>query len=179
MQKLDRLGFQVWAQDEARFGLKSWHKRRWMAPGYRPDWVVQDCYEWLYVYGAIEPLSGRSVFWLLPALDKESVKFFVEQFRKEISGEVAVVWDSASAQRSMSKEMPEGMTSVLLPAYSPELNPAESLWKGLRKKLANRIFETLQELESALCEALQLFWQQPEVVVSLTAYSCWRETLEK
>lgn len=172
------MGLQVWAQDEARFGLKSWHKRRWMAPGYRPDWVVQERYEWLYLYGAVEPLSGNSVFWLLPALDKTSVKFFVEEFRKEVDGEVAFVWDGASAHRSMSQEMPAGMTSVILPAYCPELNPAESLWKMLRKKLANRLFETLEALESALCDALKLFWDHPQVVVSLTAYSWWRKALE-
>lgn len=171
------MGVQVWTQDEARFGLKSWHKRRWMAPGYRPDWVVQDCYEWLYVYGAIEPLSGRSVFWLLPALDKESVKFFVERLREEVDEKLALVWDGASAHRAMKEEMPEGMTSVILPAYCPELNPTESVWKALRKKLANRIFDTLEDLEAALCEALQLFWQHPEVLVSLTAYSWWRKAL--
>jgi hypothetical protein len=100
----------VWAEDEARFGLKTWHKRRWMAPGCRPNWVGEQRYRWFYLYGAIEPLSGRSLFWIMPDLTKESVKFFVEELRKEEEGEVALVWDQASAHRAMEGEAPEGIT---------------------------------------------------------------------
>ena len=46
-----------------------------MAVGYRPDWLGQQRYEWCYLYGAIEPLGGRSYFWLLPDLTGESVRF--------------------------------------------------------------------------------------------------------
>ena len=37
-----------------------------------------------YPLDQLRTLSGRSVFWLLPALDKESVKFFVERLREEV-----------------------------------------------------------------------------------------------
>ncbi|WP_259373143.1 transposase [Azohydromonas aeria] len=41
------------------------------------------------------------------------------------------------------------MRPVLLPPYSPELNPVEPLWDGLREKhFHNRIFDTLQDVES-------------------------------
>jgi len=88
----------------------------------------------------------------MPDLTKESVKFFVGELRKEEEGEVALVWDQAGAHRAMEGEMPEGITPVSLPSYSPELNPVvEHVWKALRKKPANRIFETLEELEEAVC----------------------------
>ena len=149
-----------------------------MAPGYRAVWETQQSYEWFYIYGAIEPCSGRSVFWLLPALDKASVQFFLEQLRQEVAGEVALVWDGAGAHRAMAKEMPEKMTSVLLPAYCPELNPVEGVWRMLRKKLANRVFDTLKQLEAAVIEALKAFWQHPEVLISLTAFPWWRRALK-
>lgn len=149
-----------------------------MAKGYRPAWVGQQRYEWLYLYGAVEPLSGRSLFWLLPDWTKESVQFFVEQFRQEVPGEVALVWDRAGSHRAMADEMPQGITPVFLPRASPELNPVESVWRALRKKLANRIFETLEELQEAVTEALQEYWQRPEVVVSMTAYPWWRAALQ-
>jgi len=149
-----------------------------MAKGYRPAWVGQQRYEWFYLYGAIEPLSGRSLFWLLPDWTKESAKFFLEQLRQEVEGEIALVWDRAGAHRAMAAEMPEGITSVFLPRASPELNPIEQVWKALRKELANRIFERLEELEEAVREALRKFWEQPEVLISMTAYSWWRAALE-
>ena len=79
------------------------------------------------------------------------MKFFVEELCKEVEGEVALVWDQASGHRALEGEAPEGIKLVFLPSYSPELNPVEQVWKALRKKLANRIFETLEELEEAVC----------------------------
>jgi len=97
----------------------------------------------------------------MPDLTKESVKFFLEELRKEAEGGVALVWDRAGAHRAVEGEVPEGITLVFLPSYSPELNPVEQVRKALRKELAERIFETLEELEEAVCEALREFWEQP------------------
>jgi transposase len=57
------------------------------------------------------------------------------------------------------------------------LNPIEQVWKALRKELANRIFEGLEELQEAVMEALRKFWEHPEVLISMTAYSWWRAAL--
>jgi len=51
------------------------------------------------------------------------------------------------------------------------------VWKALRKELANRIFERLEELQEAVREALRKFWEHPEVLISMTAYSWWRAAL--
>lgn len=104
--------------------------------------------------------------------------FFLEELRKEVSGEVALVWDRAGAHRALAGEMPQGITPVFLPAYSPELNPVEPVWKALRKELANRIFETMEELQEAVTEALRRFWEHPEVLISMTAYPWWRAALQ-
>ena len=48
-----------------------------------------------------------------------------------------------------------------LPRYSPELNPAEQVFRVLRPKLANRIFPTIDELEAAITAHLQPYWDQP------------------
>jgi hypothetical protein len=45
-----------------------------------------------------------------------------------------------------------------LPAYRPELTPAEQLFRHLRKQLANRLFDLRKELEAALSEELRR-WQ--------------------
>jgi hypothetical protein len=37
----------VFAFDEARFGLKVWHRRRWCPYGTRPPWLHEDRYQWL------------------------------------------------------------------------------------------------------------------------------------
>lgn len=66
---VDDRPLRVLALDEARFGLKSWHRRRWCPCGHRPPWVVQDRYEWFWLYAAVEPATGQSCCLYLPYLD--------------------------------------------------------------------------------------------------------------
>lgn len=48
------------AMDEARFGLKVWHRRYWRPKGHRPPWQVEDRYKWLWLYAAVEPARKES-----------------------------------------------------------------------------------------------------------------------
>ncbi|MCS6267631.1 MAG: transposase [Vampirovibrio sp.] len=45
---------------------------------------------------------------------------------------------------------------VCLPPYSPQLNPVEQLWKGIRTRFfGNAYFETLDAVEAHLVKALR------------------------
>ncbi|MBI3659522.1 transposase, partial [Candidatus Acetothermia bacterium] len=68
---------------------------------------------------------------------------------------------------------PQKMSSLRLPSYSPELNPVEQLFKQLRARLANQVFENLEALEHALGEALRPYWEAPAHLRCLTAYPWW------
>ena len=68
---------------------------------------------------------------------------------------------------------PSGVVPVPLPPSSPELNPAEQVFRVLRAKLANRVFADLAELEAALAEHLRAFWDRPATLRRLTAYHWW------
>ena len=47
-------------------------------------------------------------------------------------------------------QVPEGIALIFLPAYSPELQPAERLWTLTNEPIANRNFENLDQLEEVL-----------------------------
>jgi hypothetical protein len=40
------------------------------------------------------------------------------------------------------------------------------------------VFTTLDELQNALIEELELFWEQPTVLLSLTGYPWWVEAVK-
>ncbi|WP_425287017.1 transposase [Nitrosomonas communis] len=49
--------------------------------------------------------------------------------------------------------MPHNLRLLMLPPYSPELNPAENLWDELREKsFHNRVFDSL--------DAFEITWKQ-------------------
>jgi hypothetical protein len=57
-----------------------------------------------------------------------------------------------------------------MPSHSPELQPAERLWPLTNEPIANRSFETLDELEEVLCERCLQLLKQPELIRRITCY---------
>lgn len=66
------------AQDEARFGLISWHKRRYCLKGHCPPCTQQRKYDWTWVYTALEPMIGASFSMYLPRLDGDCYTLFLQ-----------------------------------------------------------------------------------------------------
>jgi transposase len=57
---------------------------------------------------------------------------------------IVMVVDGASSHKCKGLVIPENVSLVLLPPYSPELNPAEQIWNVLRRNyFANRVFDSL------------------------------------
>jgi putative transposase len=168
----------VVALDESRFGLITWLRRRWCPLGERPPWVVQDKYEWLWLYAAVEPATGTGVFLLLPTVEGSCLELFLHHLRNALTeGPIGVVLDSSGSYRSCEVNWPQDMYPLYLPPYSPELNPAEQIFRHLRKKLSNTIFTTLDELQNALIDELQQFWEHPTALLQLTGYPWWIEAV--
>lgn len=164
---------ELWTQDEARLGLKPILRRVWSPKGTRPLAHARPAYEWLWLYAAVHPGSGR-VFWLvLPSLNAEMMQRFLDEFARRHAGQgrrIVMVLDGAAAHRAKSLCIPQRLTLVSLPAYTPELNPTERLWSTVREGVANRDFSTLDELEETVCARCQKISAAPEQVTALTNY---------
>lgn len=170
----------VFAFDEARFGLKVWHRRRWCPRGVRPLWPYEHRYEWLWLYLAVEPSTGESFVLFLPRVDGACFAAFLHAFRQAVPDQrLALVLDGSGSHASQRVAWPDGLAPVPLPAYSPELNPAERLFERLRGALANQVFDSLGDLEQALTAALRPYWTNPARLSRLTAYPWWRNATQK
>lgn len=54
-----------------------------------------------------------------------------------------------------------------LPAYSPEFNPIEGVWKETKKQTThNRFYRTTQERDAALCTTFRTFQANPHVIAA-------------
>ena len=64
--------------------------------------------------------------------------------------------------------VPNNITLLHLPPYSPELNPVENVWAYLRSNtLSNRIYESYDAIVDACCNAWNWFANQPERITSI------------
>lgn len=140
----------VFFQDEARFGQQGTLTNVWAATGSRPRAVRQTEYEYLWVLGAVCPQTGHAEGLLSPRLNTDVINVFLHEFSATLaSNEHAVmIWDGAGFHTSNTVEVPENVTLVQLPPYSPELNPMENLWHYLKSHYwSNRFHEDYEALE--------------------------------
>lgn len=135
--------------------------------------MVEDRYEWWWLYAAVEPATGGGFFLLLPGLGKEWFGLFLAELGKEAAGRRAgVVLDGSGSHRAAAP-WPANLTPLPLPPYSPELNPAEQVFRAPRAALANRAFRDLDELAEAITAHLRAWWDAPAALKRLTAYPWW------
>ena len=79
------------------------------------------------------------------------------------------VLDGAGWHISKSLIVPDNITLMPLPPYSPELNPVENLWQYLRQThLANRVCDSYDDIVDACCIAWTSLMATPQRLASIT-----------
>ena len=79
---------------------------------------------------------------------------FLEELNKVNNGQkMVIIMDGAGWHKSEKLIIPNDIRTIILPPYSPELNPTEKLWQYIKDHtIKNRIYKTLRELENAVCK---------------------------
>ena len=71
--------------------------------------------------------------------------------------------------------MPDNLSRLTLPPYSPELNPVENVRAYLRaNKLAITVFDRYDDIVDACCNTWNFFANDPVAIASITSRS-WAE----
>lgn len=82
-----------------------------------------------------------------------------------------MVVDGAGWHKSNALKIPQNMKLLLLPPYSPELNPVENIWEELREKyFHNRVFSSLDAVEEQLLHGLVHLESNPEITKSIASW---------
>ena len=97
----------------------------WAPRGTRPRRWRQTEYKWVYLFGAACPASGAAVGWIMPTGDTYCMNLHLQDLSRAVAADVqiALVLDNAGWHVSRGLRVPDNITQVPLPPYSPELNP--------------------------------------------------------
>ena len=79
---------EVWFPDEARVGQQGTLTRRWGLRGSRPTALKQTEYEWVYLFGAGNPVTGDSSALLAPMVNTEYMNHHLRFTRERVGLEV-------------------------------------------------------------------------------------------
>ena len=101
---------------------------------------------------------------------------FLEHLGTEVGGPVQIVWDRSPIHRReevgafVDAVGQDGLALEALPAYAPDLNPVEWLWRHLKQEeMKNLVCLDLEELHEELHLALGRIRQKPRLIPAFFA----------
>lgn len=145
----------------------------WAPPGVRPQVGHQQVREYHDALLAVAPWEGRiSALIASGGIDHKAMTRFLLEVQARFPHRYCILFlDGAGAHLSGDLQVPPNLHVEVLPPYSPELNPVESVWDYIREHyFANRVFATLGQVDTRLCEAFQDLDAAPERVRSITLF---------
>jgi hypothetical protein len=107
----------------------------------------------------------------------ERVSFALAEYKRMLQaahqqlpgGKIVLVWDNLGIHHS--KAMGEfidahsdWLTVFHLPAYAPELNPAEGVWSLLKRSMANFLAPDLDHLAGMVKHRLKVIQHHPDII---------------
>jgi hypothetical protein len=109
-----------------------------------------------YIFGAVCPSLDKGVALVLPDSDTDAMNLHLAAVSKHIAhgAHAVMIVDGAGWHIADALLVPDNISLLFLPPYSPELNAQENIWEYLRQNfLAGRIFETYDDIVDACCNA--------------------------
>jgi transposase len=167
---------QVWFWDESGFSLRVIRRKNWCKKGSRKKLRGDRRKGRINVMGGlrasdkkrfvefVEKGNSESFYQVLKVFYQELKDEWVEAGKsldefEEKGAKIVIILDNASFHKKqeyldkIEAEMPK-LHLEFLPAYSPDYNLIELVWHSAKEYIANRLFTSIEELESLLHQLL-------------------------
>jgi hypothetical protein len=154
--------------DELRLGLRGLVRRVWAPRGVKIVQPLELRYEWRYLVLAVAGLGGRLWWQWTTSMKSAALAPVVLAWRE--AGLPGLVWDGAGGHRGQPVRA-VGLPTVLQPAASPELNPAERVFEEVRRAVEGRTYATLGDKVAAVERFLNDLAATPDRVRSLAGWA--------
>jgi transposase len=130
-------------------------------------------YECTYIFGAVCPARDTGIALVLPDADMKAMSLHLKEISSHVQKDAhaVVIIDGAGWHKEGGRLIvPENITLLRLPSYSPELNAQENIWEYLRQNyLAGRIFDTYDDIVDACCNAWNALTELPGRIRSIAS----------
>jgi transposase len=112
------------------------------------------------------------------AISSVEVVGFLRHLLRHIPGKLLIVWDGATIHRStlvkqfLSEEAEGRIHLERFPAYAPEVDPQEGIWRHLKRvEMKNLCCQDLAEVRRELRAACQRLRQKPHIIRACIQHS--------
>jgi DDE superfamily endonuclease len=172
----------VWAEDEARLGLKPITRRVWTPRGCRPRSSGRTRSDWLYGSAFARPRTGQTFTAILPRVNTdrmaEALAAFAGWADPESGKGLVVLVDNAGWHTARRLVVPPNVVLHFLPPCTPELQPVEPLWPLVREAVANRSLGRIDRLRGMVRARCAYLARNPGLVQRVVGFH-WARRLER
>lgn len=167
---------EIWFQDEARVGQKGSLEYIWAPVGSRPPVRRDNRHDSAYLFGAVCPARAVGAALILPAANSEAMSAHLQEIARYVApgAHCLLLCDGAGwHQPGKRLTVPDTITLLPLPPYTPELNPMENVWDYLRgNQLSHRVWDTYEAIVDACAKAWRFLINDPDRIRSI-AHRDW------
>lgn len=167
---------QIWFWDESGFSLRIIRRKQWTKKGKRKKVRGDKRKGRVNVMGAVRYSDKKRWVDFIKTGNSENFKSVLWAFYKELQREwieqgnkkedfkdngpkIVIILDNASFHKKQEiiDEIAEEMPNIILeflPPYSPDYNLMELVWHSAKEYIANKLFKSLEQLESLIHKLL-------------------------
>ena len=165
--------------DEASFAQWGSLSYTWAPKGQQPEVPTSGKRKGYKIFGLIDYFSGQFFYKSHTGrFNSESYAAFLLEVLSQTKQHVIVIQDGARYHTSKAMQQffeahADRLTIEQLPAYSPDFNPIEHLWKKVKKEATHlKYFPEFMDLQQEVDRALLHFAQTPSEITVLMARYC-------
>ena len=144
---------EIWFQDEARVGQQGSLTYVWAERGSRPRMTRDNRHQSAYIFGAVCPARGVGAAIVTPWVSSEAMSLHLREISTQVrtGAHAVLVCDGAGWHQPGGRlKVPDNISLLPLPPYSPELNPMENVWEYMRANLLSaRIWDDYDAVVAA------------------------------
>jgi len=136
----------------------------------KPICLFQQVFKSTYLFGAFSPINGDSFLLELPFCSTETFQIYLNEFSKQNPDEFKIiVLDNGAFHKAKTLKIPNNISLIFLPPYSPELNPAERMWQIIKGDFTGKLFYNLDHLSCFIKE--QVNGLTKKTIIAACSYS--------
>ena len=152
-------------------GQKGTHSYVWAPIGSRPLMIRDNRHTSAYLFGAICPDRATGAAIIMPRVNAEAMSEHLKEISTQVmpGAHAVLICDGAGWHQTGKRlRVPDNITLLPMPPYSPELNPMENVWQHLRgNKLCALVWESYDAIVDACATAWNFLINEPERIRSI------------
>lgn len=121
------------------------------AKGIKPVAPFLHRFDTLYLFGAFSPITGSDYLFEMPCCNSTTFQIFLNAMAADNPSEFKIlILDNGAFHHARRLKIPGNIALIFLPPYSPELNPAEKMWRYIKDRVSMIAYESIEKLQDQI-----------------------------